>query len=289
MNEAASLHIPDEWAAAMARLAGARRRRIAVLGPADAGKSSFVRAMAKAWLDGGERLAVLDLDPGQKMIGPPGSVALGHLDGGDGRPACTRFRFVGSTSSIVMRPIVAAAAALRPDDPFVVNSSGFVAGPGAWLQAATVAAAAADAVVAIGLESPPLPAGWTGELLRLSPSPAARRKSPASRARARQEAFALWLGDAAVAFGAADLAFDPGPPRRFEDARRPVCCLADAGGDDMAIGVVEDAAGEALRIRTTDFLPRSPHTLRLGGMWAMPTADGWTLVDRLEPAWAAPD
>ena len=144
------LHLPESWSAAIERLSAGGARRIAVLGPTDVGKSSFLLALASAWR-GEERLGLIDLDPGQKLLGPIGTVSFGYLDGEE--PACTRFRFVGSTSAISMRAIIRGAAELAEQEPFAANTSGFVQGPGARLQAASVAALRAHTVVEIGRAS----------------------------------------------------------------------------------------------------------------------------------------
>jgi polynucleotide 5'-kinase involved in rRNA processing len=274
------LHLPKDWADAIARLCGGGARRIAVLGPADVGKSAFLLTIAGAWLRD-ERLALLDLDPGQKLLGPVGTVSSGYLGGGE--PACTRFRFVGSTSALPMRALIAGAADLARHEPLAANTSGFVHGPGARLQAASVAALRADWVVAISLPAPPLPAGWNGTLISLDPSPYAQRKSEGLRRRIRQEAFERHLGAESIIFSR--LPFAPGPPLPFDSDRRPLCCLSDAAGEDMAVGVLEEVGGEELRVRCVA-PPRPPALLRLGRMWARREGDGWKLLDKLEPAWA---
>jgi hypothetical protein len=274
------LHLPESWADVIARLTCGGARRIAVFGPTDVGKSTFLLALASAWR-ADERLGLIDLDPGQKLLGPLGTVSSGHLEGEE--PACTRFRFTGSTSALPMRAIIAGAAELAGQEPFAANTSGFVHGPGARLQAASVAALRADWVVAIGLPSPPLAAGWSGTLIHLEPSPQAKRKSEGLRRRIRQAAFERYLGAETITLP--PLPFDPGPPLLFDSDRRPLCCLTDADGEDMAVGVLEEINEEELRIRCTP-APRLPALLRLGRIWARPDRDGWKLLDKLEPAWA---
>jgi polynucleotide 5'-hydroxyl-kinase GRC3/NOL9 len=274
------LHLPKVWTDAITRLRGSGARRIAVLGPTDVGKSTFLLALASA-CRGDERLGLVDLDPGQKLLGPIGTVSSGFLDGEE--PACTRFRFAGSTGALPMRPIIEGAAALSGDEPFAANTSGFVHGPGARLQAASVIALRADWVVTIGLAAPPLPAGWSGTLISLDPSPCATRKSEGLRRRNRQAAFERHLDAETTLFPL--LAFDPAPPLPFDSDRRPLCCLTDAEGEDMAVGVLEEICADGLRIRCSE-PPRRPALLRLGRIWARPERDGWKLLDKLEPAWA---
>jgi hypothetical protein len=274
------LHLPATWLDAIRRLCAGDARRIAVLGPTDVGKSSFLLALARAWRRD-ERLGLIDLDPGQKLLGPVGTVSSGYLNGVE--PACARFRFVGSTSSIVIRAITAGVAELAPEEPFAANTSGFVQGPGARLQAASIAALRADTVVAIGLPDPPLPARWNGSLLALDPSPEATRKSEGVRRRIRQTAFERYLGRATLLLP--PLPFEPAPPRPFDTDRRPVCCLTDAGGEDMALGLLEEISEDGLQVRSAA-PPRPPALLRLGRIWVQPDAEGWKLLDKLDPAWA---
>ena len=279
MTEPSVPHLPQAWADAIAQLRGGGARRIAVLGPTDVGKSSFLLALAGAW-DGEKRLGLIDLDPGQKLVGPPGTVSLGYASAGG--IVCERFRFVGSTSAIAMRGIISGAAELAQGEAFAANTSGFVHGPGARLQAASVAALAADTVIALGLPEPPLPAGWSGHVIRLDASPFAKRKGEGLRRRIRQEALERHLGDGTYELPL--LPFTPGPPLAFEAERRPVCCLADAAGEDMALGVLERLGEESVRIRGTP-PARPPAQIRLGRMWARPDGSGWRLLDKLEPAW----
>lgn len=256
-------------------LASGPASRIAVIGPTDAGKSSFIRMLADRW-----RFALLDLDPGQKMVGPPGTVSLGHF-GGD-ELVCDRFVFIGSTNALAIARIVRAGARLSNTQPFVVDTSGFVSGPGARLQAASIAAVDADTVVAIGMEAPAVPKSWSRPVIVLPRSPFARRKSAALRRRLREQALDRSLGPETMALAGAT--FEPAPPVGFAGADRPVCALADASGEDMAIAILCAADPQRVLVRCKT-PPRRVATVRLGHLWASPTASGWRLRERLEPAW----
>jgi polynucleotide 5'-hydroxyl-kinase GRC3/NOL9 len=261
------LDLPPDWEAALARAEAASR--VVVLGPTDAGKSSFIRALLArrpGW-------PLVDLDPGQKMVGWPGTTSLGRLGA---EPGLDRFVWLGSTAVGGFNRLVAAGAALAGEGPFVANTSGYVRGPGARLQAMTVAALRPDLVVAIA--PPPEIAGLAD--LAIERSSRARRKSPAARRAVRQAAFERALA------GAVELAlpgrFDPSPPAPFESTARPVCCLADAAGEDMVLGLL---LGERLLAVPP---PRPPAKVRLGSMWGERADDGWTLLEGLKPAWTFP-
>jgi polynucleotide 5'-hydroxyl-kinase GRC3/NOL9 len=275
--------LPPAWSRAISDARA--RRRIVVLGATDTGKSSFIRAFLEMT---GHSAMLIDLDPGQKMIGPPGTLTLGRLE-----PAgLEHFIFIGSTSSSALSKIAHAAAELaRIADragPFIANTSGFVTGPGARLQAATVAALQPDLVVEIGSvpDAPPLVAIRSVDipLLRLETSPAARRKSPAVRARLRQQALDDALRGAQMLIFPS-LRFIPAAPAALAGEARPICALVDGAGIDRSYGILEAVGEGCVRIRAV--APDRPiASLRLGMMWAEPTAGGWRLLEKLSPSWA---
>lgn len=278
-----ALHIPDDWQAAIGRIAAEGAERVVVIGSTDCGKSSFVRALLAA----DPSRDAIDADPGQKLVGPPGTVSLGRPGaGGEIDPA--GFVFIGSTSAANIFLIARACEALARGSPrFVANTSGFIERLGARLQAATISALDADLIVAFGSEetvAPILDRHGARSVLRLRPSPQAARKTPGMRARLREGSF-----EAALA-GAAPLAldgvrFEPAPPIAFDlGGRHPVCALADAEGTDMALGVLEAADGGSVRAIAPP-PPRPVAILRLGSMWAEPQGGGWRLLDTLHPSW----
>ncbi len=276
--------LPPAWSKAI--IDACAGRRIVVLGATDMGKSTFIRAFLDAT---GQAAMLIDLDPGQKMIGPPGTVALGRVE-----PArVERFIFIGSTSSNSISKIARAAADLARiadrSGPFIANSSGFVTGLGARLQAATIAALKPDLIVQIGTvsDAPSLaPAQFADvPVLRLERSPAARRKSPAARARLRQQALEEALRDARMlTFPGLD--FHPGFPAPLLGVARPICALANEAGIDRSYGILEAVEEGLLRIRAV--APEGPvERIRLGMMWAEPKAGGWRLLEKLSPSWVA--
>lgn len=268
------LDLSPEWREALS--AAASSRRAIILGPTDVGKTTFIRAL----LEGpGQGARLIDLDPGQKMIGAPGTAARGTLE------RMERFIFLGTTSASALSAIAGAAGALAAGaEPFIVNTSGFVAGIGARLQAMTVASIDPDLIVEIGAAGvvPPRPGART---IRLAASPLARRKSPAFRARLRQAAFDRALeGASLLRFARADIELTPGALAPWERKGRPVCALADGGGVDRAIGIVEAVDERTIFVRAAA-RDEAVRLIRLGKMWAEPGADGWRLAARLSPSW----
>src|SRR3712207_7920129 len=61
---------PAAWIEAIERILSAQRRRVLVLGSGDVGKSTFARLILRA-ASASRRTALLDLDVGQKIVGPP--------------------------------------------------------------------------------------------------------------------------------------------------------------------------------------------------------------------------
>ncbi len=267
------LALPEEWEAALSSSA----ERILVLGATDMGKSSFIRALA-ARRPG---LTLVDLDPGQKMVGPPGTASRGSIDAA-GAAMLERFVFLGTTSASSLGGTARAAAELiQGAEPVVVNTAGFVHGLGARLQALTIRAVRPDLIVAIGEGLEPILEGFgQTSTLRLPRPQAARSKSPAARAAVRQAAFeeAFQGGESRMLD---EVVLEPGPPLPLTQAARPVCSLADEEGEDLALGVVEQA--QPLRVFTACTKP--VRRVRLGKMWAGPAAGGWRLLEKLSPAW----
>ncbi len=271
-----------DWQAALDRLGGALR--ILVLGATDVGKSSFIR---EALRRPGPELRLLDLDPGQKMIGPPGTVGLGSIAGSEVR--IERFRFVGTTSANSLRQIVGAASLLARGSPgaWIANTSGFVRGPGERLQLLTIQALQPDLIVAIeeGRELEPILAAAGPRLVvRVPRSLAARRKGAGERRRLRQAALDRALS-LATRNEVHDLRFWPAPPAPFESAARPLCSLVDSAGEDMCVGVLEHVDEHGLIVVHGAPPPRRPCAAGLGKIWCEWTGDDWRLVDAQRPSW----
>jgi polynucleotide 5'-kinase involved in rRNA processing len=255
---------------------------VIVLGATDVGKSTFIRASLVAVAND---TRLIDLDPGQKMLGAPGTASLGWLDGRGGE-RLDRFVFLGSTSATMFSAIASAAAALAErSGPFIVNTSGFVQGLGARLQAMTMASIAPDLIVELGNPAaPPIVTAEGVERIRLERSPVARSKSAAARAAIRQAAFERALEGASL-LTLPRPKIEPAPPSPFLSDARPVCALADEAGADMEIGILEGSDEEGLFIRARA-PARPPRLVRLGRMWAAP-GNGWKLLETLSPSWIA--
>jgi polynucleotide 5'-kinase involved in rRNA processing len=260
---------------------------VVVVGATDVGKSTFIRAAVTAATQAGSPLPLIDLDPGQKMIGPPGTAALGW------GAEIEQLVFIGSTSASEVSKIIGAASLLAhaSADRFIANTAGFVRGLGARLQSATIAALQPDLIVAIGEQDrlrPILDAHRDIAVALLERPLSASRKSAAQRARLRQAAFAAALeGAEVIMLRTPELSFNPAPPVSFTDAARPICALARADGKVIGIGVLQEVGEEAVVFTACG--PRSATAeVQLGKMWASPSPAGWQLLEKLTPSWQYP-
>lgn len=275
--------LPPSWVAAIARIEEGLARRVVVLGETDVGKSSFIRATMSGVANSGSPLSLIDLDPGQKMIGPPGTVALGS------DTDVQRLVFVGSTSAGELSRIIPAASLLAhaAADDFIVNTAGLVRGPGVRLQSATLAAVRPDLIVVIGPQEPLtsiLDAHPGIAIIRLERSPLATRKTVSERARRRQAGFAAVLAGAAEVTLARDtVCFMPAPPVMFPEDARPVCALAGADGEVDSLGILQEVGVESVVFAA--LADCAAAIVQLGKMWARPSRDGWQLLERLSPSW----
>jgi polynucleotide 5'-hydroxyl-kinase GRC3/NOL9 len=232
------IDIPGGWAEAVRRILDGPARRVAVLGPADAGKSAFCAALLGGAEAAGRPAALLDADLGQKIAGPPACVALRPPGpGGAARGAGAELAFVGALDPLRGRARLVAGVAR-------------LAGAGRRLKAAKLAAMASDLLVAVGAD-PALDAVLADHAavpaLRLVPSPRARRKTRAERRAARREAFRRHFAGAGVwTAGAGELwVEDPAGAGRSAPPERLLLGLTGASGRDLALGILAgaDAAG----------------------------------------------
>jgi polynucleotide 5'-hydroxyl-kinase GRC3/NOL9 len=126
--------------------------RALVLGPADSGKSTLCRLLEQA--RGARRsAAILDLDLGQKLIGPPACVTPGTLTRQG--PVLRGLAFAGSTAPPVAASSLLLAGAARlaacaAADLLIVNTCGYLRGRGLALKRAAIVATAADTLLVLG-------------------------------------------------------------------------------------------------------------------------------------------
>lgn len=85
---------------------------ILLLGRTDIAKSFCGRFLARELAATGERVAIVDADIGQKIVGPPTTVTIAHITGlGPWAMALEAFYFVGSPNPVGrMLPLVIGTA-----------------------------------------------------------------------------------------------------------------------------------------------------------------------------------
>jgi len=216
----ATLEVLPQWEAAARRFLEADGA-VMVLGAPDAGKSTLCRYLVYRAFAAGLPAALIDLDLGQSHLGPPTCLGLGlfppRLPGDDGLSPEGLF-FIGQTSPVgallevtVGCRVLADRAARQGVRRLVVNTSGFIQGPGALKLKRSQAELLAPALIlglqsgdelepllrglgagSPGLENPA--AGWP--LLRLSVSSRARRRGPEERRLYREERFRRYFAQA---------------------------------------------------------------------------------------------
>lgn len=135
--EAAENDAYPEWDETLAAIVGAGGTTL-VLGGIDVGKTTFTRLLVNRAIAAGRRVAVLDADPGQSEIGPPACAGLAFADvsvAGLSELTPHALAFIGSLSPAPRLPehitAVRRLADLAPDRLLVVDTSGYLHGPGA--------------------------------------------------------------------------------------------------------------------------------------------------------------
>jgi len=232
-----------------------------VIGPTDAGKTTFTGGLATARHAQGLRVGIVDADVGQSEVGPPGTVGLGTVTA-----ELLAFEFIGLTSP-GRQPWRTAEATARlvararaEFDRVVVDTSGFVAGGfGAALKRRKIEGAAPDAVVVIqrGDECEHIVREIARpRVVRLPALSGVAPRTQAARRRHRELALARHLeGARPVVLDAARVAVRSiaGAPVALETiAPATVVAVHDRDGAALALGVVEaaDASAGTLTVRT---------------------------------------
>jgi len=256
------------------------------IGGIDAGKSTLARAVAAFALRLGRSVAYLDIDLGQKTVGPPGAVALKRLGSADDLTlerlaVADAIAFVGATSPQGhLLPLVTGMARLHARaleegaDLVVVDTSGTVSGIyGQLVKYHEVELLRPDLVVGLqrGEELDPLlgviERFFDAVVVSLGVHPSVVSTSVEQRAEHRQQAMARYFGGTLSRFRIRPTVFMPTLPPMFDlrQLDRLLVGLSDGAGGYTGMGYLEHLPAEdALRLISPVADP--PKALRLGSV-----------------------
>jgi polynucleotide 5'-hydroxyl-kinase GRC3/NOL9 len=252
-----------------------------LLGATDTGKTSLAAALGKRLVRDGS-VAVVDTDVGQSHIGPPTTVGWASMENtkdelvdltprgiafvGDITPLGHLLQF---TAAIIACTRSAAAVA----DVVLIDTPGVVQGPAAsalWWTIQSILRPPRIVAIQRGDELARLLAGlqtgWS-RIEQVTPAPRIPSKSPEQRRNHREHLFMRYFRGARVY----NIALDDVAVRTMrtvapEDALGHVVGLGDAGGADLAIGVIEDwqSAGRTVAVRAPELDPGQIRCLTVG-------------------------
>ena len=256
------------------------------IGGIDAGKSTMARAVAAFALRLGRSVAYLDVDLGQKTVGPPGAVALKRLSSADDltleRLAVPdAIAFVGATSPQGhLLPLVTGMARLHARaleegaDLVVVDTSGMVSGIyGQLVKYHKVELLRPDLVVGLqrGAELDPLlgviERFFSADVVSVGVHPSVVSTSVEQRAEHRQRSMARYFEGPLNRFRIRPTVFMPTLPPLFDlrQLDRLLVGLSDGAGGYTGMGYLEHLPAEdALRLISPVADP--PKALRLGSV-----------------------
>ena len=230
-----------------------------LLGASDCGKTTLARWIAAQMGD----VITIDGDPGQSVLGPPGTLGLALPDGR------IRLRFTGAFSPshallatlTGLRRLLDAAVAEGPE-VVLVDSCGYIwSDGGVEFQRRSIEVLRPDAIVAIGRQAEigrilaPFPAV---QVHRLPPAPAARRRSQGERRRYRAERLARHMeGAEEVVVGPDVLRIGHAPTVGHFAA------LLNADGWVLTAGIVSATGPEGVTLTAPPPAPGTPACLEV--------------------------
>jgi polynucleotide 5'-hydroxyl-kinase GRC3/NOL9 len=253
-----------------------------VLGSTDRGKTTLCRDLI-ARLSRHQRVAYLDLDPGQSTTGPPATLGLAFYRNNEEIPAERCLRFAGATSPRGhLLPILTGAKRLLERAlasgviAVIIDSPGYIHDEVATeFHLYLIDLLRPDHLIAIQEkgELEPILAYFRGHpsmvVLRLSPSPLARARGSGERRRYREEKFREYFSGATLH----DIPLEGlGIHGRIPDSFHPdhwqglLVALCDPEQWVVALGIVEsiDIAKQTLRIRAPKFDPAKVTSIHVG-------------------------
>jgi polynucleotide 5'-hydroxyl-kinase GRC3/NOL9 len=279
--------VEQDHASVIERLA-AQPGRVFVLGGVDTGKTTFTRRLAKAGLDAGHVVAIVDADVGQSTVGAPSTAGLKIVrESADLEQPFTpdAMSFVGSmsprghvlplvtgTAKLVMRAIEMGARLI------VVDTSGLIDGvAGQMLKLTKAELCRPHHAVALshGGELEPingvLRRFLSLDIIEVGVHPSTRVRTVDERAAHREQRLAAFLGPEVYRWRVKPTVFLPTLPPMFEPASLDGLLVGvdDGEGNCLGLGILE-YRDDALRLLTP--VSEGVRALRLGSVRA--TQDG---------------
>lgn len=213
MNKAAyTTDVPEDRFALLERLSsGSGPLKVMLIGGTDSGKTTLLTFLANGLIEAGLRVAIVDSDVGQKGILPPGTVSLAFPEGPFSNPSELKgdvHYFIGTTSpgqyagemAVGVKRLVDIASGEA--DVVLIDTTGFVTGPGAEMKRLKAELVRPDSIVFLerGGELSYLKALLApyGEVLSLKVSPRARGHSREERREVRKEKWRAYFAGSSL-------------------------------------------------------------------------------------------
>lgn len=272
----------------------ARPGRVFVVGGVDSGKTTFAMRVARAGIEAGHVVAVVDADLGQSTIGPPTTVGLkigkepSDLEGGTPdamsfvgsmSPRGNMLTLVAGTAKLVMRAIEMGARLI------VVDTSGLIDGvAGQVLKLSKAELCRPHHVVALarGMELEPivgvLERFLSVDVVSLPVHPDIRVRSVEERTAHRESRLAAFLGPETYRWRVKPTVFMPSLPPIFDLSELDGLLVGvdDGQGNCLGLGILEYRE-DALRLLTP--VSEGVRALRLGSVRVSP--DG-KIIERVD-------
>lgn len=247
-----------EWEEIIEQLAE-KRGIVLIVGAADTGKTTFTLALARAAVEKGRRVAIIDADLGQSTVGPPttvGLTVLSDLHSLEEMPVKSLY-FVGDTSPFghILQSVVGTkkltdeSGKFKPD-LVIIDTSGLVTGPlGQALKYYKAQAINPDYIVILEREDELdemvsfLKKSGRWEIVSLTTPTIAQRISPGTRADLRREKFRhYFVGSSVRRISLKDISLYPPLPDFLQrgDLLGILVSLKDDEGKVLGIGILEN-------------------------------------------------
>jgi len=261
---AASGPLTPAWQPLLDQLAQSAWQRLIVIGAPDRGKSSFCTALLRLLHERKASAFLLDTALGEKTVGPPACLTLGHWDGDAYR--LDGMYFAGGLDAVKRMPAMISGAARlagRATGRLVIDTGSTVNAPGRLLKSLKIDALCPDHIVAIGLDEDlePFLAQQPQALIhRLPAADGATPRDAMTRALIRLRAFQDVLADAETHELRGCVA-EPWDKDAFDWTQGEyICGLADANGDEHGLGILmhADPVRGAVQVMTHV----APHLIR---------------------------